>query len=285
MLDVILDALLDTLKLLPFLYITYLVLEYIEERAEAGSLKLVRQSGAWGPVVGSALGLIPQCGFSASASNLFAQRLISAGTLVAVFLSTSDEMLPIMITSAVPVSTILKVLAAKALCGILAGLAADRLFRLCRHEGEKIDLHELCREENCGCEEHGIFLSALLHTVQIAAFVLIINLVFGAVIHFVGEDNLAGIILNRPVIGPVISALVGLIPNCAASIIITKLYIGGAMTAGSLLAGLLSASGLGLLVLFRVNRRAMRDNVKILAFTLISSIILGILADLAGIAF
>ncbi len=285
MLDIIPDALWDTVKLLPFLYVTYLVLEYIEQRAEAGSLKLVRQSGAWGPFVGSALGLIPQCGFSASASNLFAQRLISAGTLVAVFLSTSDEMLPIMITSAAPAGTILKILAAKVLCGIVAGLAADRIFRLCRHDGEKIDLHELCREENCGCEEHGILFSALLHTVQIAGFVLAINIVLGFAIHFIGEDKLAGLILNKPVIGPIISAAVGLIPNCAASIIITKLYLGGAMTAGSMLSGLLSASGLGLLVLFRVNRRAMRDNVKILAFTLISSVLLGILLDLAGITF
>ncbi len=285
MLDIIPDALLDTLKLLPFLYITYLVLEYIEQKAEAGSLKLVRQSGAWGPFVGSALGLIPQCGFSASASNLFAQRLISSGTLVAVFLSTSDEMLPIMITSAAPAGTILKLLAAKVICGIAAGLAADRIFRLCRHDGEKIDLHELCREENCGCEEHGIFFSALLHTVQIAGFVLAINIVMGLAIHFIGEENLAGLILNKPVIGPVISALVGLIPNCAASIIITKLYLGGAITAGSMLSGLLSASGLGLLVLFRVNRRAMRDNVKILLYTLICSVVLGILLDLAGMTF
>ena len=285
MLDIIPDALLDTLKLLPFLYITYLALEYIEQKAEADSLKLVRQSGAWGPFVGSALGLIPQCGFSASASNLFAQRLISSGTLVAVFLSTSDEMLPIMITSAAPAGTILKLLAAKVICGIAAGLAADRIFRLCRHEGEKIDLHELCREENCGCEEHGIFFSALLHTVQIAGFVLAINIIMGLAIHFIGEENLAGLILNKPVIGPVISALVGLIPNCAASIIITKLYLGGAMTAGSMLSGLLSASGLGLLVLFRLNRRAMSDNVKILLYTLICSVVLGILLDLTGMTF
>lgn len=285
MLNVILDAALDTLKLLPFLFLTYLLLEFIEEKAEAGSLKLVRQSGVWGPFVGSALGLIPQCGFSASASNLFAQRLISAGTLIAVFLSTSDEMLPILISNAVPPVAILKILGVKVLAGIVAGLLADKLFRLCRHEGEKIDLHELCEEENCGCEEHGIFVSALLHTLQIAGFVLAINLVLGAVLHFVGEDTLSGLILNKPFIGPAITAVVGLIPNCAASILITQLYLQGAMTAGSMVAGLLSASGVGLLVLFRVNRRAMRDNVKILGYVLVTSVLIGIALDLFSVRF
>ena len=283
MVDIILDAVLDTLKLLPFLYLTYLVLEFIEEKAEAGSVRLVRQSGIWGPFAGSALGIIPQCGFSAAASSLFAQRLISAGTLIAVFLSTSDEMLPIMISNAVPAGTILKILGLKVLSGIAAGILADKVFRLCRHEGERIDLHELCEEENCGCEEHNIFVSALLHTAQIAGFVLAVNMLLGFVINFVGEENLSSLILNKPVIGPVITGLVGLIPNCAASILITELYLGGAMTAGSMLAGLLAASGVGILVLFRINRRAMVDNVKILAYTLACSVLIGVLTDLAGL--
>ncbi len=285
MVDVLLDALLDTLKLLPFLFVTYLALEYIERKAEEGSLKLVRRSGVLGPVIGSALGLIPQCGLSASASNLFAQRLISAGTLIAVFLSTSDEMLPILISSAVSPLTILKILGVKLLAGMIAGLIADRLFRLCRHEGERVDLHEMCLEENCGCEEHGIFYSALRHTLQIALFVLAVNLGLGLVLHFVGEDTLSNLILNRPVVGPILSAAVGLIPNCASSILITELYLSGAMTAGSMIAGLLSATGVGMLVLFRVNKRAMRDNVKILAYVLVCSVITGIGLDLLGVVF
>lgn len=285
MLDVILDAALDTVKLLPFLFLTYLVLEFIEEKAEQGSLKLVRHSGVLGPVLGGLLGIVPQCGFSASASNLFAQRLISAGTLAAVFLSTSDEMLPILISSAVPPLSILKILAVKVLAGAAAGLIADRLFHLCRHQGEKVDLHELCEEENCGCEEHGIFLSALLHTLQIAGFVLAVNLLLGILLQFVGEDALSALMLDRPVIGPLLSGLVGLIPNCAASILITQLYLSGAMSAGSMMAGLLSASGVGILVLFRVNRRAMADNVKILIYTFLSSVLIGIVLDLLGAAF
>lgn len=285
MLDIILDALLDCLKLLPFLFLTYLVLEYIEKKAEEGSLRLVRQSGAWGPLIGSALGIVPQCGFSASASSLFAQRLISAGTLIAVFLSTSDEMLPILISSSVSLGVILKILAIKLLSGAAVGLAADKIFHICRHDGERVDLHEICREENCHCEEHGIFLSALIHTAQIAAFVLAINLALGILLHFVGEENLAGIILNLPVIGPFLSALVGLIPNCAASIVITKLYLSKAMSTGAMISGLLTASGVGMLVLFRINRRAMRDNVKILGYVLATSVLIGVALDFFGVSF
>lgn len=285
MLDIILDALLDCLKLLPFLFLTYLVLEYIEKKAEEGSLRLVRQSGAWGPLIGSALGIVPQCGFSASASSLFAQRLISAGTLIAVFLSTSDEMLPILISSSVSLGVILKILAIKLISGAAVGLAADKIFHICRHEGEHVDLHEICREENCHCEEHGIFLSALIHTAQIAGFVLAINLALGILLHFVGEENLAGIILNLPVIGPFLSALVGLIPNCAASIVITKLYLSKAMSTGAMISGLLTASGVGMLVLFRINRRAMRDNVKILCYVLATSVLIGVALDFFGVSF
>ncbi|MGM9522393.1 MAG: putative manganese transporter [Oscillospiraceae bacterium] len=285
MLDILIDAALDCLKLLPFLFLTYLILELIEKKAEEGSLKLVRQSGAWGPVIGSALGLIPQCGFSASASNLFSQRLISAGTLLAVFLSTSDEMLPILISEAADIGLILKILCTKLLAGIAVGLIADKLLRLCRHSGETVNLHELCEQENCHCEERGIFVSALLHTLQIAAFILIINIVLNAVIFFIGEDTLAGLILNKPVIGPIISGIVGLIPNCAASIIITELYLSGAMSTGAMLSGLLASAGVGLLVLFRINRRQMRDNFTILAALYISAAVIGIAFDLLNITF
>ena len=285
MAGIILDTVLDCLKLLPFLFITYLVLEIIERKAEQGSIKLVRQSGAWGPFVGSALGLVPQCGFSASASNLYAQRLISAGTLLAVFLSTSDEMLPIMISSSASGELILKVLAAKFLCGILVGLLIDKVFRLFKHTGETVDLHQLCEQEHCHCEEKGILASSLLHTLQIAVFILVITFVLNIVIYYIGEDTLANLILNRPVAGPMIAALVGLIPNCASSIVITELFLSGAMSTGAMLSGLLSASGVGLLVLFRINKRHTAENLKLLAVLYISAIIIGICVDLAGISF
>ena len=285
MTDVILDTLLDTLKLLPFLFITYLVLEIIERKAESGSLKLVRQSGVWGPVVGAALGLVPQCGFSASASNLYAQRLISAGTLLAVFLSTSDEMLPIMISSSAGAGLIFKVLATKLIAGIVVGLLIDKVFRLFRHDGEHVDLHEICEQEHCHCDEKGVLVSSILHTLQIAAFILIIIFLLNLVIHYVGEDTLAGIILNRPIIGPLLSAVVGLIPNCASSIVITELFLSGAMSTGAMLSGLLCASGVGLLVLFRINKRHMGENLKLLCTLYVSSVIIGIVFDILRISF
>ncbi len=285
MADVILDALLDTLKLLPFLFITYFILEIIERKAEDGSLKLVRQSGAWGPVIGSVLGLVPQCGFSASASNLYAQRLISAGTLLAVFLSTSDEMLPIMISSAAAPSVIIKVLATKLVAGIVVGLLVDKVFRFFKHSGETVNLHEICEQEHCHCEERGILVSSLLHTLQIAAFILIITFLLNTIIHYIGEDTLAGIILNRPIIGPIIAAVVGLIPNCASSIVITELFLSGAMSTGAMLSGLLAASGVGLLVLFRINKRHMAENLKLLCVLYAASVIIGICFDLLRISF
>ena len=285
MADVILDALLDTLKLLPFLFITYFILEIIERKAEDGSLKLVRQSGAWGPVIGSVLGLVPQCGFSASASNLYAQRLISAGTLLAVFLSTSDEVLPIMISSAAAPSVIIKVLATKLVAGIVVGLLVDKVFRFFKHSGETVNLHEICEQEHCHCEERGILVSSLLHTLQIAAFILIITFLLNTIIHYIGEDTLAGIILNRPIIGPIIAAMVGLIPNCASSIVITELFLSGAMSTGAMLSGLLAASGVGLLVLFRINKRHMAENLKLLCVLYAASVIIGICFDLLRISF
>ncbi len=285
MLDLLSDAFLDLAKLLPYLFVTYLLLEWIEKRAEDGSVKLVRRSGPWGPVLGAVTGIIPQCGFSASAANLFAQRLISAGTLLAVFLSTSDEMLPILISRAVGAGTILKILGTKLLSGLLVGLLADRVLHLCQHRDEKVDLHEICVRDHCHCEEKGVLISALLHTLQIAGFVLVINLALNLLIHFVGEDRLSSLILNRPVLGPLLSALVGLIPNCASSIIITELYLSNAMSTGAMLSGLLTASGVGLLVLFRINRHAMRDNFKILAALYVSGAAIGIAFDLLHISF
>ncbi len=284
MIEVLTDAILDVFKLLPFLFVTYLLLEWIETKAEHGSIKLMRQSGAWGPVLGAAVGIVPQCGFSASAANLYAQKLISAGTLLAVFLSTSDEMLPILITSTVPAGTIIIILLLKILIAVIAGLVADKLIHLCRHDGESVDLHALCEREHCHCEEKGIFYSALLHTLKIAGFILIVNLVLNTVITLVGEDTLSSVLTNKPILSCVISALVGLIPNCAASVVITELYVSGALGFGAMMAGLLTASGVGTLVLFRVNRYALKDNLKILLTTFVSGACAGIILELLGIA-
>lgn len=285
MLDVLLDTVFDSLKLLPFLFITYLVLEFIEHKTEHGTEQLVQKSGILGPVVGSALGLVPQCGFSASASNLYAQRLISVGTLLAVFISTSDEMLPVLLSESADIMLIVKILAAKFLCALFIGLLIDLIYRLLRKGNRTAHLHDMCLRDNCHCEEKGILYSALSHTLQIAAFIFIVSFILNTIIHFIGEDALKSVVLNRPVLGSLISAAVGLIPNCAASVIITELFLSGAISSGALLSGLISSAGIGVLVLFRVNRENMKENFSILGILYLSGAVIGIIADIIGIVF
>lgn len=190
-----------------------------------------------------------------------------------------------MISSAAAPSVIIKVLATKLVAGIVVGLLVDKVFRFFKHSGETVNLHEICEQEHCHCEERGILVSSLLHTLQIAAFILIITFLLNTIIHYIGEDTLAGIILNRPIIGPIIAAVVGLIPNCASSIVITELFLSGAMSTGAMLSGLLAASGVGLLVLFRINKRHMAENLKLLCVLYAASVIIGICFDLLRISF
>jgi len=285
MLDVLLDTALDCLKLLPFLFLTYLVLEFIEDKTADFTQKLVRRAGMWGPFAGSALGLLPQCGFSAAAADLYSQRLVSAGTLLAVFISTSDEMLPLLISESAPAALIAKVLATKFVAGIAVGLLVDRVLHLFPRDRGPVDVHAMCEKEGCGCEKHGVVVSALIHTGQIAFFIFIFTLALNTIIHFIGEDALKGLILNRPVLGPLLSAAVGLIPNCAASVIITELYLSGAMSTGALISGLATSAGIGLLVLFRTNREHPGENLKLLAVLYAAGAVIGIGMDALGIVF
>ncbi len=273
-LDVLLDALLDTLKLLPFLFLTYLAMEYIEHKMSDKAVSLVNRAGHFGPVLGGALGLVPQCGFSAAMSNLYAGGLITRGTILAVFLSTSDEMLPILISERVEVSLIIKILLVKLLSGVLIGVLVDLIF------GRKNErqIHDLCEDDNCGCE-HGIFHSALHHTLEIVVFILVINIVLGFVIELIGTERLSDFIMNKPIIGEFLAGIIGLIPNCAASVAITELYIQGGMSLGAMISGLLTGSGLGLLVLFRMNKN-LRDNLITLAVLYGSGVVIGCIVDL-----
>lgn len=273
-LDVLLDAVLDTLKLLPFLFLTYLAMEYIEHKMSDKAVALVNKAGHAGPVIGGALGVIPQCGFSAAMSNLYAGGLITRGTILAVFLSTSDEMLPILISERVPIGLIFKILLIKFLAGIIVGIAVDLLSK---NKNER-HIHDLCEEDDCGCE-HGIVHSAIHHTLQIIVFILVINIVLNFVIELVGTERLSAFILNKPVIGELLSGIIGLIPNCAASVAITELYLQGGMSLGAMLSGLLVGSGLGLLVLFRMNKNT-RDNLITLAILYASGVIIGCIVNL-----
>lgn len=289
MLDVVLDTLLDCARLVPFLYLTYLLLEFIEHKAKEQTEVLMKKAGKWGPLLGGALGAVPQCGFSASMSNFYAENIISMGTLVAVFLSTSDEMLPIMVSGIsggdIRAWSVVKILLVKIICGVVVGLIVDGVVRLCSKKEKDIDIESLCHDDKCGCEEGNIFLSALIHTLKILVFILIVSFALNTVIYFIGEDTLGSFISSLPVVvGPIVTALVGLIPNCASSIVITQLYMSGVISAGSMLAGLLSGSGIGLLILFRVNRN-MKSNFAVLGIVYGSGTIIGIIFDLLKVTF
>lgn len=285
MIDVILDTLLDGAKLLPFLFLTYLLLEFIEHKAKEKTENIMKRSGALGPAIGGLLGAVPQCGFSASASNLYAENIITAGTLIAVFLSTSDEMLPVMIAETAPATLIIKIVLLKVVLGIVVGFIVDAVTVLIGKKKREIDIESFCRDENCGCEEGGIFRSAIIHTVKIALFVIIISFALNTLIYFIGEETLGNLISGLPLaVGPLASALLGLVPNCASSVVITKLYLGGVISSGSLLAGLLSASGVGMLVLFKVSKKK-KSNLLILATTYGAGVIVGLLVDILKITF
>ena len=273
MLQVIQETLIDTLKLIPFLFLTYVAMEYLEHRTGEKTQKLIKKAGRLGPVLGGLLGIVPQCGFSTAASNLYAGRVISLGTLIAIYLSTSDEMLPILISEQAPVGLILRFLLFKAAIGMTAGMMLDILIRR-KGSGEQEHIHEICEQEHCHCEK-GVLRSAISHTAQISFFILLVTFILNSVLYFVGEKALASLILNQPLLGPVVAGLVGLIPNCAGSVVITQLYLQGAMRLGAAMAGLLTGSGVGLLVLFRVNHNK-KENLKVLGLLYGIGVIVGV---------
>lgn len=284
MLDILLDSLLDSVKLIPFLFLTYLFMEFLEHRAGSAASHRIRTAGKLGPLWGGLLGVIPQCGFSTAASSLFAGRVITIGTLLAVYLSTSDEMLPIMISNAVPVGTILKILAVKAVIGIITGFLIDFLYMsVMKKQKTEVNVHKICENEHCHCER-GIVKSALMHTVKIFIYVFLISLLLNGMIEAVGEDTLSNLFMNIPVFGEMVSALVGLIPNCASSVVITQLYLDQIIGAGAMMSGLLVNAGVGLLVLFRLNRDKMQ-NAIIVGILYIFGVAWGILLELAGMVF
>lgn len=288
MLEIILESIkeasIDSLKLLPFLFITYLLMEYLEHKMSKKSKELVKKSGKFGPLLGSLLGIVPQCGFSAAAANIYAGRVITLGTLIAIFLSTSDEMLPILISEAAPISLILQILLIKVIIGMIVGMAIDFIIQQYRkknnkklQEDEKIE--DICENEHCHCNEKNILKSAIHHTISIFVFIFIISVIINIVISCIGKENISNFILNTPIIGPLIATFVGLIPNCAGSVILTQLYLNNMITFGSMLAGLLAGNGIGILILFKVNKNV-KENLKILAILYVIGVTCGIIIDL-----
>lgn len=316
-------AIADTLYLVPFLYLTYLMMEWLEHKTGTKTQDAVRRAGAAGPAIGALLGVVPQCGFSAVSATLYAGRVITLGTLFAVFLSTSDEMLPIFLAEQVPLGQIASIMGAKVVVGMLMGFLVDAGMRLARRYHQAYRIHELCEHDQCGCgpecdtcekdpelvyehaedccagcthehhaHEHahddhgwkGILLSALKHTVQVMVFIFLITVALDAVIEVVGEDALGDILTSNSVLSIFGSALIGLIPNCAASIVIADLYVEGILGAPAMFAGLLVSAGVGLLVLVRTNRH-WRQNVAIIGGLYAMGVAWGLIALALGITF
>ena len=277
MIDVIKDTLFDSIKLLPF---SYLLMEYLEHKTGNKTKGIVKKSGKLGPLWGGIIGIFPQCGFSAAAANLYAGKIITMGTLIAVFLSTSDEMLPILISEAAPASLILKILAIKLVVGIIAGFIIDLVINVIG-KTKKVEPEEavghMCEHDHCDCE-HGIFKSALKHTINIFIFITIITFAINTLIHFIGEETIEKAIAGVPVLGILVSSIFGLIPNCAGSVIITELYLSNLISFGSMIAGLLVGSGIGILVLFKSNKN-IKENLTITGLLMLVGIIVGLIID------
>lgn len=275
MIDIIQDTLIDSVKLFPFLFVTYLILEFLEHKTGDKSKKIIKKSGKFGPIFGSILGIFPQCGFSTAASNFYAGRIITIGTLIAVFLSTSDEMLPILISEQAPISLILKILLIKLIIGIIAGFIIDIVLKLLKKNNtSENEIEHLCEHEHCHCEDTNIFKSSLIHSIHIFIYILIITFVLNLIIYFIGEDNISNILTSNLIFGPIIAGLIGLIPNCASSVILTKLYLENVLNISTMISGLLVNAGVGLLVLFRVNKN-LKENIFITILLYLIGVISG----------
>ncbi len=276
--EIILDTLIDSLKLIPFLLVAFLLLEYIEHKMNKKTEKMIQKSGKFGPFIGGVLGIFPQCGFSVMATNLYGARIITIGTLISIYLTTSDEMLPILISKNVEISVILKIILVKLLVGITVGFICDLILKK-----SKNDIESFCNEEHCDCN-HSIFKSSLKHTINILLFILVFSFILNTLIYYIGEDKLSSLFTQNIFLGPIISSLIGLIPNCASSVIITELYLDSIISAGSMLSGLLTGSGIALLILFKINDN-LKENIKILSIIYLVGVVTGIIMNLFNVIF
>ena len=277
--EVILDTIVDSLKLIPFLLVAFLIIELLEHKLNNKTKSIITKSKKIGPIIGSLLGVIPQCGFSVMATNLYITRIITLGTLISIYLSTSDEMLIIMISKKVEISLILKILLIKIFFGIVYGLIIDKIIN--KKKKDKETNYELCDEEHCDCN-HSILLSAIKHTLHITLFIFIITLIINTIFTLLGDNYLSKILLNNSILSPFITSLIGLIPNCAASVILTELYLNSTISLGALIGGLLTSSGSSLLVLIK-NNKNQKENLSIILLLYALGVLSGIIIELISL--
>ena len=280
--EVLLDTLLDAIKIIPFLFVTFLLMEYIEHGFTKKGKEKIKKAGNLGPFFGGLLGAVPQCGFSVMATNLYATRIVTLGTLISIYLSTSDEMLPILISQRCSFSVIIKILLIKVLIGMLAGFIIDFIIRK-KTKSSNYEIKKFCDEEHCDCE-HGIIKSSIKHTFNILIFIIVITLLLNLGFYYFGNDSIEKLFLKDSFFSPFISSLIGLIPNCGASIILTELYLNNVISFASVIAGLLTGSGVALLVLFKINKNV-KENVKILLTLYFIGALSGIVIEIIQMLF
>ena len=291
MLHVLEHTLTDSLKMLPFLFLAYLLIEYIEHSHSKKIEKALGKSGKYGPFVGALLGLIPQCGFSVTASSFYSGRVITIGTLLSVYLATSDEAIPVLLTHPDNIGIILKLLLVKFIIAFLAGFIIDFIlnkFHKKRHDKNPHEvetkthehIHKMCH--GCDCENSNILKSTIKHTINIFLFIVLITFILNLAIHFIGEENLSKILMSGSIFQPFVAALIGLIPNCASSVLLTELYIAGNISFASIIAGLSTGAGVGLVVLFKTNKN-IKQNLKILGLLYGIGVLSGIILEIIGI--
>lgn len=276
MLEVIKDTLLDTVKLLPFLFVAFLIIEFIEHKLSNKQENIISKSGKLGPIIGSLLGAVPQCGFSVLATNLYVTRIISLGSLISIYLSTSDELIPLMISHNAPITKILSIVSIKVVIGIISGFLIDLFIR----KTTKSDF-VLCEDEDCDCD-HSIIKSSLIHTLKISFFILIITFLINVLFHYADLSFLESALKNNKIITPFIASLIGLIPNCASSVMISELYLNNLISLGTTLSGLLTGSGVAIMVLIRKNKN-ISENIFIIGLIYFIGVIWGLLFNFIGV--
>lgn len=285
-LDIIIETLIDSAKMLPFLFVSYLIIEIIEHKSSDKLKKILSKSGKYGPVAGAALGLVPQCGFSVTASNLYSGRVITLGTLIAVFLSTSDEAIPVLLSHPNSTLELIKVLAVKFIIAFVFGMIIDLVINKFKTkeeiENSQVEeahehMHEVC--SHCHCEDKGVVRSTIKHTLNVFLFILIVSFVLHIVIHVIGEDSLSKVLMQGSIFQPFVAGLIGLIPNCASSVILTELYLAGSISFGAIIAGLATGAGIGLAVLFKSNHNQ-KENFKILGLLYALGVFSGIIIQI-----